>query len=163
MIRLADGNVGSDRRRIVILEVSQMSTGRLGLEGNSLASRALESGNSPSSTRLDVEDTIVMLDGRSIGIGGSLGSGRREHGEVDATRATDSVGRGREVTLLRQPEDEGTLLASIARGDIEVEDARHSTGNLAVVGGTVGLDGMSAVDGNDQMRELEIAIGVLGA
>lgn len=76
--------------------------------------------------------------------------------ELHLTRAGQSEGRGLELGLLGEEEVGRAALVPPGGGDVEVEDGADVVRGSAVEGGGVRLVGLGRVDGEDQVRELEV-------
>lgn len=99
-----------------------------------------------------------------VGEGGSaLDGGLVQVAELHLARAGESEGGGLELGLLREEEVGGAALVPPGLRDVEVEDGADVVGGSAVEGGDVGLVGLGGVDGEDQVRELEVLGEVAGA
>lgn len=76
--------------------------------------------------------------------------------ELHFAGAGQSEGRGLELGLLGEEEVGRAALVPPGSRDVEVEDGADVVRGRAVEGGGVGLVGLGGVDGEDQVRKLEI-------
>lgn len=83
--------------------------------------------------------------------------------ELHLAGASQSEGGGLELGLLGEEEVGGAALVPPGLRDVEVENGADVVGGSAVEGGGVGLVGLGGVDGEDQVRELEVLGEVAGA
>lgn len=95
--------------------------------------------------------------------GGALHSRLVQVAELYLAGAGQSGGRGLELGLLGEEEVGGAALVSPGLRDVEVEDGADVVGGSAVEGCGVGLVGLGGVDGEDQVRKLEVLGEVAGA
>jgi len=95
--------------------------------------------------------------------GGALDRRLVQVAELHLAGAGQSVGRGLELGLLGEEEVGVAALVLPGGGDVEVEDGADVVSSRAVEGGGVGLVGLGGVDGEDQVRELEVLGEVAGA
>jgi len=121
---LADGDVQTQRRGVVVLEEVEVGrTSVLHLVADSLASRAREGGNHVRVAGRDGGRTEVLRDRGHVAVRGGRACGRRELSEVDLAVTAEAVRRGLDILLLGEEEHQAAGLASIRRGDVEVEQA----------------------------------------
>lgn len=132
---LALADIQAKRARVVVLEVVEGKvTLAADLVADSLSSSARARGNRVRVARSNGHGSKVGLLARLVGVGGLLAGRTLELGEVDLAGAGNSVGRSLEILLLWEQEDDGTGLARVRGGDVEVEDRASVAVDLAVVG-----------------------------
>jgi len=152
---LAGSDVKTQRRRVVVLEEVQAQTIlRRELNGLSGTSLAISGGDNIAVARLQCDVTKVLLDSWSIAPRSLLARGTAELCAAETAGATESVIGRLKILLLREEEDDGTLLSVVLLRDVEVEDCAHSRVDLTVVTGTVGLIRVLGGNGYNQVRGL---------
>jgi hypothetical protein len=88
--------------------------------------------------------------------GGALDGRLVQVAELHFARAGQSEGGSLELGLLGEQEVGGAALILPRGGDVEVEDGADGVRGRAVEGGGICLVGLGGVDGDDQVRELEV-------
>lgn len=150
---LANGDVSTDWAWVVVLEVLQVKaiSGR-DLHADTLTSGASHAGNEVLVAGSDVGDGVadVAGSGNSV-VGGLLSGWSSERGNLHATLAVEGEGRGLQIILLGEEEDERASLAGVLGLDVEVEDAAHSWGDGGEVRGTLSDRWVGRVDWHDEM------------
>lgn len=74
--------------------------------------------------------------------------------ELDTTGTRQGEVRGNELGLVGEEEDDTALFASVAGGDVKVEDGAVAGAQVSIVLGSVGSAGRVLVDGDDSVRSL---------
>jgi hypothetical protein len=151
-------DVKADGARVEILEVVEACV-TLGLHldgvGRALGhARALPDAVSIARNQLDTGKVTVGLG--LVLVSGALDSRLVQVAELDLAGADQSEGGGLELGLLGEQEVGGAALVLPRGGDVEVEDGADGVRGGAVEGGGVCLGGLGGVDGDDQVRELEV-------
>jgi hypothetical protein len=157
MVSFAGYDVQSNRAGIVILEVRKRSAvaGRH-RECRHLACRTSEARDRISVSRCDSGDSIVLLDGRDSVKRGRQRHGSAKHCEVNATRTGEREAGCLELRLQREAENELACHARVGRRNIEVEGRGDLLVDSAEVHGSVRGCWLGRVDGDNEMRELEV-------
>ena len=96
-------------------------------------------------------------------VSGALLGGAVEIAELHLAGAGQGEGGSLELLLLGEEEVGRAALVGKGGGDVEVEDAADAVRGCAVERGSVRLAGLGRVDGNDQVRKLEVLGEVAGA
>ena len=114
MIVLTSGNVKTDGRRVVILEVGQFGVADgFELVRHGSASWASESGDDGRSARPDRKGAEVGLNGWGICVVRALSSNADKVREVDASSTGEGVGRRLQLSLSGEIKYQAACLASV--------------------------------------------------
>jgi hypothetical protein len=163
-LRSKNVDVKANRARVEVLEVVEASVVLgLELEGNGGASSTLVPGDVVSVARSQLDGAEALVN---LGLGlvsGAGGDSSLKDAELDLAGAGEGESGSLELGLLGEEEVERAHFAGSRGGNVEVEDAADSAGSRAVEGGGVGLRGLGGVDGDDQVRELEVLAESAGA
>jgi hypothetical protein len=141
---------------VIYLEVGQAeSTSAASENRHGSASLASTGCNHVAVSRHSVVNHAqIALDSGAGGVVDVERSSRGELVELDTTGARHGEVRGLKVRLLGEEEDEAALLASVARGDVKVEDGAVAGAQVGKVLGTVRGARHILVDGDDGVRGL---------
>ncbi len=154
-MRLALGDVETDGRGVVVLEVLQVGVAsRRDLVSDALSRGAVKRGNAVRVSGGDGDLAEVGLLAGLVVVGGALGGSRLELGKVELAVAGNGEAGRLEVLLLGEEEDEAALLALVAGGDVKVKDGGDVAVDDAKEGRAGGRVGLGLVDGDDEVREL---------
>lgn len=137
---LAGSDVQSQWRWVPVLEEVQAQAilgGKLDRLGS--ASLTVPSSNNIAVAGLRCDATKVTLDSGSIAPRSLLVGRAAELRAAQTARASELVRRGLEILLLREQENDRTLLSLVVLGYVEVEDRTGSRVDLAVVAGAVNV------------------------
>jgi len=150
---LADRDVSTKRRRIVILEVLEVQApGRTELISHPLTGGTAEGGNHVAVARCDAGGSEVAFDSRRRAIGRRFGGRRLQLRNLDATGTGQGVVRCLQLVLARQQEDQRARLSRIRSWDVEVDYRRDGGRDDAIVTRAASLGRLGFVDRDDEMR-----------
>lgn len=120
---LAGGDEEADWAWVPVLEeLEAEATSGADLNALSGTSRARASGDDVAVAWREGGDGTDLSTGASVVVSSGLRSNVVEVGEGQTARAGHGEGRGLEVALLREEEDDSAGLAGVVLRDIEVED-----------------------------------------
>lgn len=130
-------------------------TSGAGEDGDGGTSLAGTGGDNVAVSRGNAADCVKSaLDSRGGSVGNAQGSRGSELVEGDTAGTRQAEVRGGELGLVGEEEDDGALLASVAGGDVEVEDGAVAGADVSIVLGSVAGAGRVLVDGDDGVRSL---------
>merc|ERR1712144_142144 len=139
---LADGDVSTDRTRVVVLEeLKVQTTGAHELKRLPGAGVALVAGNNVAVAWPDLGNGTNALHSRlgNAVVGGLLGRRARKLVDGQAALAVEGEGGSLKLVLLGEEEDERARLALVRVGQVEIEDGADGRANGAVVASAVRL------------------------
>jgi len=158
---LTRGNVQTDGAWVEVLEVGEgCAVLRNELKRDSMTGRTAKCSDRIAVARSDGKSAEVLGYAGRIGVSCCRGGRTAEPGEVDGAVAGERKTGRHELGLLREEEDETTLLAIIARWDVEVENRRNIRRHFTVERGAVCFIGHRLGHGHNEVRELIRAVEI---
>lgn len=153
---LTGGHEKADSRGVPVLEELQFEAASgAGEDGNGGSSLAGTGGDNVAVSRGNAADCVKGgLDSRAGSVGNAQGSRGSELVELDTAGTRQGEVRGGELGLVGEEEDDGALLASVAGGDVEVEDSAVAGAQVGIVLSSVRSARRVLVDGDDGVRSL---------